>query len=98
MVNWVAERLVRVILLPVILSIVLGVSILVYYVNTSSYDMVLAGQTKAAAQQAVATTAALRLFIEDALALAKHLAQQEEGAVFSDGGIVECASPHPLDH
>ncbi len=89
MFKWFAGRLARVILLPVIMSIVLGVSLLVYYVNISSFDMVLEGQTKAADQQASATVSALHLFVEDASAFAKYIAHAEVGLVSEEGGAEE---------
>ena len=74
MFSWFNASLARSILLPVVLSIFLGVTALVLYVNQSSYEMNLASESRAGDQQAKSIASALTLFIEDTAAVAKTLA------------------------
>jgi methyl-accepting chemotaxis protein len=74
----VTRSLARAILLPVIVSIVLGVASLVWYVNNSSYAMSLASETKSAENLAAGITSSLELFVEDAAASARALGSRRE--------------------
>ena len=80
MFHWVLKSLSRAILLPIVTSIILGVCVLIFYVNQSSYDMSLKNETKAADNQSKAVTAALKLFIEDNMAATKAMAGRQEVA------------------
>ncbi|CCH48251.1 methyl-accepting chemotaxis protein [Pseudodesulfovibrio piezophilus] len=73
MLHWIVKSLSRAMLLPTVMSIIIGIATLVYYVNDSSYEMSLSNQTVAANNQAQAVTAALQLFIEDNIAAVKAL-------------------------
>jgi len=74
MLKWINGSLARSILLPTILSIVLGVTALVYYVNKSSYQMTIESESRAAISLAEGTSAALELFINDTVSTAKTVA------------------------
>ncbi len=70
MFNWITKSLARTILIPVIASIVLGVVCFVYYVNTSSYEMSVTSEGRAAGNLTRIIASALDLFIEDTVASA----------------------------
>lgn len=89
MFRFVNASLARVILLPAVLSIVIGIAGLVYYVKVSSYDMVLSDQVRAADQQALTTATSLELFINDSFASARALAQTQQRTIFTAGGKEE---------
>lgn len=78
MLKWIAKSLKRAILLPVIMAIVIGVFVLVQYVNTTSYNMSVESETKAADSLALVTTDVLELFIEDSTASSAALATRSE--------------------
>jgi len=78
MLNWIAESLKRAILLPIILAIIVGVFVLVQYVNTTSYNMSVESETKAADSLAQVTTDVLELFIEDNISSSASLATRPE--------------------
>lgn len=78
MFTWLNGSLARAILFPLITIVVISVSALVYYVNKSSYELVLESETRAAGSQADAIRSALGLFIADSTATAKSLASRDD--------------------
>ena len=83
--SWVSRSLLRVILLPIIVSIVVGIGSLVFYVQNSSYKMVLNNSMEAAASQASIIASALDLFVTDTVAVVKSLSQRDEvGDIFKN--------------
>ncbi|WP_319778701.1 methyl-accepting chemotaxis protein [Maridesulfovibrio sp.] len=75
--SWVSRSLLRVILLPIILSIMIGIGSLVFYVQNSSYEMVLDNSLDSASSQASIIASSLDLFVTDTVAAVKSLAGQE---------------------
>ncbi|NDV22685.1 methyl-accepting chemotaxis protein [Desulfovibrio sp. JC022] len=75
--NWISKSLLRVILLPIIIPILAGIGGLVFYVQSSSYKMVLDNSMESAASQAAIITSSLDLFITDTVAVVKNLSGQE---------------------
>ncbi len=71
--KWINARLARAILLPTILSIVSGVAILVYYVNSSTYAMTLKRETETATTFAEMARATLESFINSSVASVKTM-------------------------
>ncbi|NDV25672.1 methyl-accepting chemotaxis protein [Desulfovibrio sp. JC010] len=75
--SWVSRSLLRVILLPIIISILVGIGSLVFYVQNSSYKMVLNNSMESATSQASIIASSLELFITDTVAVVKSLSAQE---------------------
>jgi len=78
MFTWVTRSLSRSILLPILMTIIIGIISLVIYVNQSSYRMNLENETNAADMLADATATALDLFIENTLATTYSMAKRTE--------------------
>lgn len=77
MFNWITRNLARTILFPVIISIMIGVTALVYYVRSSSYEMSMENEGRAAANITDGITHALTLFINDNLSTVSILSKDE---------------------
>ena len=75
--SWVSKSLLRVILLPIIIPILAGIGGLVFYVQNSSYKMVLDNSMESASSQAAIIASSLDLFVTDTVAVVKSLAGQE---------------------
>lgn len=75
--SWVSRSLLRVILLPIIVSILVGIGSLVFYVQSSSYKMVLDNSMESAVSQASIIASSLDLFITDTVAVVKNLSSQD---------------------
>lgn len=75
--SWVSRSLLRVILLPIIVSIMVGIGSLVFYVQSSSYKMVLDNSMESAVSQASIIASSLDLFITDTVAVVKSLSSQD---------------------
>ncbi|WP_421902838.1 methyl-accepting chemotaxis protein [Maridesulfovibrio sp.] len=75
--SWVSKSLLRVILLPIIIPILAGIGGLVFYVQNSSYKMVLDNSMESASSQAAIIASSLDLFVTDTVAVVKSLAEQE---------------------
>lgn len=78
MFNWIAKSLSRSLLLPTVTAILIGVAALVWYVNKSSYEMVLEGEVRAADSQAMSISSALEMFIDDCQASARSMATRKD--------------------
>ncbi|ACS80842.1 methyl-accepting chemotaxis protein [Maridesulfovibrio salexigens] len=75
--SWVSRSLLRVILLPIIIPILAGIGGLVFYVQSSSYKMVLDNSMESASSQAAIVASSLDLFVTDTMAVVKSLSGQE---------------------
>ena len=73
--SWVSRSLSRVILLPIIISILVGIGGLVIYVQDSSYKIVLENSMESAASQTSIIASSLNLFITDTVAVVKSLSR-----------------------
>ncbi|MBC15564.1 MAG: chemotaxis protein [Desulfovibrio sp.] len=78
MLHWISKSLKRTILIPIVLTISVAITGLVLYVNDSSYDMILASESSAAASQTNNIAAAMQLFIEDSRTATHALADRGE--------------------
>ncbi|WP_291326381.1 methyl-accepting chemotaxis protein [Desulfovibrio sp. UCD-KL4C] len=78
MLNWISKSLLRVILVPIIFLIAVSICALIFYVQSSSYKMVLKNEVRSATSQAELVTSALGLFINDSVSAAKSLASRTE--------------------
>ncbi|TIH16436.1 methyl-accepting chemotaxis protein [Marinifilum sp. JC120] len=75
--SWVSRSLLRVILVPIIIPILAGIGGLVFYVQNSSYEMVLDNSMESAVSQASIIAASLDLFVTDTVAVVKSISGQE---------------------
>lgn len=78
MFNWISKSLLRVILVPIIFLISISICALIFYVESSSYNMVLKNEVRSATSQAELVTSALGLFINDSVSVAKSLSTRSE--------------------
>ncbi|WP_051676894.1 methyl-accepting chemotaxis protein [Maridesulfovibrio frigidus] len=89
MFTWISKSLLRVILLPTIIFISLGIGILVFYVQSSSYDMVLNNEVRSSKSLATLVTSSLGLFINDTVSSAQSLASRAEVSALFAGKSVD---------
>ena len=85
MLNWISKSLLRVILVPIISLIAVGICTLILYVQSSSYKIVLKNEVRSATSQAELVTSALGLFINDSVSSVKSLASREEVIALLNG-------------
>ncbi len=78
MFTWISKSLLRVILLPTIIFISLGIGALLFYVQSSSYNMVLKNEVRSATSLAEGVASSLEMFINSNVSSVQSLSSRPE--------------------
>lgn len=92
--TWITRSLARMILMPIVLAIVIGVAALVVFVNRSSTELVYQSESQGGASVAASVRSALELFLDDSVSLAHAFAENGvlQNAIVSGEGDAALAT------